>query len=136
MTTDYKVTHSYTGQTMGSPAGLYGIAEMNRRAEELTLKVRSELSRIGFSPGQLKVHRQGIYIMMQYRYQAILADPYEVLIVLKKISRDLSDAEIWEQINKKVRQVQRQNLVMTRWSILCVACLAVVTFLLLILTRG
>ncbi|HKJ04983.1 MAG TPA: hypothetical protein VJ974_05245 [Geopsychrobacteraceae bacterium] len=121
---------------MGSPAGLYGIAEMNRRAEELTLKVRSELSRIGFSPGKLKVHRQGIFIMMQYRYQAILADPYEVLIVLKKISRDLSDAEIWEQINKKVRQVQRQNLVMTRWSILCVACLAVVTFLLLILTRG
>lgn len=121
---------------MKGPVSIYGIAELNRRAEEATLKVRGELSRIGCCPETIKVSRQGIYMLMQYCYQVILADPYEVLMILKKTPVGLSETEVWERINNNVRKIKRQNRKGSRWAIGSLALMILATFLFLFLSRS
>jgi hypothetical protein len=102
---------------MTGPVSIYAIAEMNKRAEECTLKVRSELFRIGCGTKEFQVLRQGSYIQMKHHNQIILADPYEVLMVLKKTKVGLEAEEVWGRINQNVRQLQRENRIRLGWSI-------------------
>ena len=124
MTSEFNVNHPYPGKIIKGPVSVYGIAELNRRAEEATLKVRGELSRIGCSADKMMVSRQGIYLLMKFSYQVILADPYEVLMVLKKTPVGLSESEVWERINGNVRNNKRQTFKISAWA---VGALALVT---------
>ena len=117
---------------MAAPTDIYAIAEMNRRAEEYTLKARSELSRIGCSPEKLKVFRQGPYLQLQYRRNIILADPCGVLMVLKKTAVGLDEEKVWERVIDNVRQVQRQNKRVFGW--ISAAILGMVVILIFLLT--
>lgn len=136
MASEFNVVQTFPGKTINDPVSIYGIAEMNRRAEVLCLKIRSELARIGCDLGTIKVNRQGIYLLMQFRYQVILTDPYEVLSVLKKIPRNWTEDEVWEQVNLKVKQFQRKNRKTTLWAIGSLACMMIIVALMLILTRA
>ena len=98
------------------PVSIYAIAEMNRRAEEYTLKVRSELFRIGCGTDGFQVLRQGTYIQIKYHNQIILADPSEVLMVLRKTSVGLDAEDVWGRVNQNVRQMQRENQLRIGWS--------------------
>ncbi len=94
---------------MSSQVSIYAIVEMNRRAETSTLKVRSELARIGSISGVLKVVRQGIYLQMQYRNQVALVDPQEALSVLHKIPRDTDETEVWRLLMEHDRSPVKES---------------------------
>lgn len=112
---------------MGS---MFAITEMHRRAEEMILKVRSELFRSCRRPDNFSVQRQGFFLQMTYRNQTICTDPYEVWIVLRKMSSGLDDKEIWERLSA-VRQIQTQSSRKSGWGIgLLVGGLILAIFLL------
>lgn len=100
---------------MTGPVSMYAIAEMNKRAEEITLKIRGELFRIGCAPNRLKVLRQGSYLQLSYGQQIILAEPYEALITLKKTPVGVGEAEVWQRLSKTARQTRQQNLSKGDW---------------------
>ena len=93
---------------MAGMGSIIAISEMNRRTEEMILRVRSELFRNGSAPDNFSVERQGLFLQMTYRKQTIRTDPYEVWIVLRKMISGLDDKEIWERISS-VRQVQTRS---------------------------
>jgi len=99
-----------TGESVTGPVSIYAIAEMNKRAEEYTLKVRSELFRIGCHPAELSVLRQGVYLQMKYQQQIILVSPQEVFGVLHKIPRGTELEEIWERICQHAHKLEKQKL--------------------------
>lgn len=105
-----------TGEPVTGPVSIYAIAEMNKRAEEYTLKVRSELFRIGCSPADLSVLRQGIYLQMKYQQQIILVSPQEVLGVLHKIPRGTDLSEIWERICQHAHMLEKQKQLNHGWT--------------------
>ena len=98
---------------MGS---MLATTEMHRRAEEIVLRVRSELFRSCSRPDNFAVQRHGFFLQMTYLNQTIFTDPYEVWIVLRKMNSELDDKEIWERISA-VRQIQTQNLRKSGWGI-------------------
>lgn len=97
------------GVPVTSTVSIYAIAEMNRRAEEGTLKVRSELFRIGCSPSDLSVLRQGVYLQMKYQQQIVLASPQEVLWILRKIPRGTELSEVWELVFQHAHKLEQQK---------------------------
>jgi hypothetical protein len=119
---------------MTGPVSIYAIAEMNRRAEEYTLKVRSELFRIGCTPERLQVLRQGVYLQMKYQQQIILVPPNEILGVLKKLPAGTEDAEIWEKVCEHSYQLDRQSKITRGWVVTVFASLlALLLFLVLLI---
>lgn len=100
---------SETGGHVASPVSIYAIAEMSRRAEEGTLKVRGELFRIGCRPSDLSVLRQGVYLQMKYQQQIILVSPQEVLGVLRKIPRGAELSEVWELVFQHAHKLEKQK---------------------------
>ena len=114
---------------MAGMGSMKAISEMNRRTEEMILKVRSELFRNGSAPDNFSVERQGLFLQMTYRKQTICTDPYEVWIVLRKMNSGLDDKEIWERLSR-VRQVQTRSACKLKWGIgLLVAGLILALFL-------
>jgi len=111
---------------------MYGIAEMNQRAEEIALRVRSELFRIGCSAEELSVERRGPLLRLTYCNQRIQADPYEVLIVLRKTPTGLDAAKVWAQIDKMACQVQKQKTPLGDWAIVFIVSVIVFSVLLFI----
>jgi len=105
-----------TGDPLTGPTSIYAIAEMNKRAELYTLKVRSELFRIGCHPSELSVLRQGIYLQMKYQQQIILVSPQEILGVLHKIPRGTELPEIWERICRHAHKVEKQKRRNRSWT--------------------
>lgn len=105
---------------MTGPINVYTIAEMNRRAEEAALKVRTELFRIGCAPKKIQVLKQGYYLQVRYRQQIILADPEEVLSALQKMPVGLEVPEIWGKILNNVCQVRQQSVRRIAWGIAAV----------------
>jgi hypothetical protein len=105
-----------TGEAVNSPASIYAIAEMNKRAEEYALKVRSELFRIGCSPAELNVLRQGVYLQMKYQQQIILVPPQEVLGILHKIPRGTELPEIWERICQHAHKLEKKKRLNRGWT--------------------
>lgn len=101
---------------MAGMGSMIAISEMNRRSEEMILRVRSELFRNGSTPENFSVERQGLFLQMTYRQQTILTDPYEVLIVLRKMNAGLDDKEIWERLCS-VRQVQARSARKLEWGV-------------------
>jgi len=108
------------GRIMTGPINVYTIAEMNRRAEEAALKVRTELFRIGCAPKKIQVLKQGYYLQVRYRQQIILADPEEVLSALQKMPVGLEVPEIWGKILNNVCQVRQQSVRRIAWGIAAV----------------
>jgi hypothetical protein len=106
-----------TGEPVTGPVSIYAIAEMNKRAEEYTLKVRSERFRIGCSPADLSVLGQGVYLQMKYQQQIILVSPQEVLGVLHKIPRGTELPEIWERICQHAHKLEKQKRLNRGWSV-------------------
>jgi len=100
---------SEIGVPATSSVGIYAIAEMSQRAEEGTLKVRSELFRIGCRPPDLSVLRQGGYLQMKCRQQIILVSPQEVLGVLRKIPRGTALSEVWERVFQHAHKFKKQK---------------------------
>jgi hypothetical protein len=92
-----------------SPVSIYAIAEMSKRAEEGTLKVSGELFRIGCSPSDLSVLRQGVYLQMKFRQQIILVSPQEVLGVLRKIPRGTELSEVWSCVFQHAHRFEKQR---------------------------
>ena len=120
---------------MTGPVSIYAIAEMNRRAEEYTLKVRGELFRIGCSPERLQVVRQGAYLQMKHQQQIILVPPHEILSILQKIPVGAEEAVVWEKVCEHSCQFDRQKPLSQRWSIAAfVSLLALVVFLVFFIT--
>jgi len=101
---------------MAGMGSLIAITEMHRRTEEMILRVRSELFRNGSAPDNFSVERQGLFLQMTYRKQTIYTDPYEVLIVLRKMISGLDDREIWARISS-VRQAQPRSTSKFEWGI-------------------
>ena len=95
---------------MTGPVSFYAFAELNRQSEGYTLKVRSELSRIGCSPDSFPVFRQGAYLQLKYRKRIILAPPQEILSILHKVPRGTDEAEVWVRICKKINLSKRHKL--------------------------
>jgi len=95
---------------MTGPVSFYALAELNRQSEGDTLKVRSELSRIGASPDSFLVFKQGAYLQLKYRKQIILASPQEILSILHKIQMGSDEAEIWVRICKKIYPSKQHKL--------------------------
>jgi hypothetical protein len=100
---------SETEVPVTSPVSIYAIAEMSRRAEESTLKVRSELFRIGCRPSDLSVLRQGVYLQMKYQQQIVLVSPQEVLGILRKIPRGTELSEVWELVFQHAHKLEKQK---------------------------
>lgn len=117
---------------MAGLGSMYAIAEMNQRTEEMALEVRNELFRIGCAPGKLSVERRGPFLVLTYRSQTIYADPYEVLIVVRKIPSGLGETEVWEQVRKKVRRAQSQRPQLSCWAIVFIVSVIVLSVLLFI----
>ena len=101
---------------MTGPVSIYAIAEMRKRAEESTLKVRGELSRIGCNPSTLNVLRQGVYLQMKYQQQIILVPPQEVLGVLHKIPRGAELPDVWVCICQHAHQLEMQKQLTRGWT--------------------
>ena len=115
---------------MTGPVSIYAIAEMNKRAEESALKVRSELFRIGCSPADLNVLRQGVYLQMKHQQQIILVSPQEVLGVLHKIPRGTELPEVWERICQHAHLLERKKRLNRSWTVAAfVSLLLLATFL-------
>jgi hypothetical protein len=124
--------NSETGEPVTGPVSIYAIAEMNKRAEEYTLKVRSELSRIGCSLADLSVMRQGVYLQMKYQQQIILVSPQEVLGVLHKIPRGTELPEIWERVCLHSHKREKQRQLNRGWTAaVFVSLLLLATFLII-----
>lgn len=102
---------------MTGPVSIYALATMNQRAEESTLKVRSELSRLGCPLDRIPVLRQGAYIQLKYRKQIILAPPQAILSVLRKVPRGTAEAEIWARICTKIYQAERHRITSRGWTV-------------------
>lgn len=77
---------------------MYAIAEMNARAEQLVMRVRSELFRIGCSPANFAVVRSGPHVRMQYGNQQVEADPHEVLVALRGTPTGAEKDFVWQQM--------------------------------------
>lgn len=101
---------------MTGPVSIYAIAEMNKRAEEYTLKVRSELFRIGCNPSALNVLRQGVYLQMKYQQQIILVSPQEVLSILHKIPQGTELPEVWDRICQHAHQLEKKKQLTRGWT--------------------
>lgn len=101
---------------MAGMGSMIAITEMHRRTEEMILRVRSELFRAGSSPDNFSVERQGLFLQMTYCKQTICTDPYEVWVVLRKMSSGLDDKEIWAQLSS-VRQVQMPSARKLEWGV-------------------
>lgn len=101
---------------MAGMGSIYATVELNQRAEIMILKVRSELFRCGSTPDTFSVERQGTFLQMTYRNQTICTDPYEVWVVLRKMSSGLDDSEIWTRLST-VRQLQTQTSHKAGWGI-------------------
>jgi hypothetical protein len=111
---------------------MYAIAEMNQRAEEMALRVRSELFRIGCLPEEIRVERRGPFLVLTCRNQTIHVDPFEVLILLRKTPTGLDSARVWAQIYKKAHQTQKQKTPLSGWAIVSIVSVIVFSVLLLI----
>ena len=118
---------------MSGPASIYAIAEMNKRAEEYSLKVRSELFRIGCSPKQISVIRQGSYLQMKYQQQILLAPPQGILSVLQKVSTGTDSASVWERICEHSRLIEKQSKTTCSWLAGLISLLALCVFLIFFL---
>ncbi|WP_321368166.1 hypothetical protein [uncultured Desulfuromusa sp.] len=115
---------------MTGPVSIYAIAEMSRRAEEGTLKVRSELFRIGCKPSDLSVLRQGVYLQIKCRQQIILVSPQEVLGVLRKIPRGTELSEVFQLVFQHAHQLEEQKQLPPRGLvIILISLLILVAFL-------
>ena len=114
---------------MTGQGSMYGVAEMNQRAENTILHVRSELSRIGCAPDKLSVQRRGPCMMMTYGGQTIYCDPYEVMILLRGTVSDLDEAQVWERISEKVCVTQQQSSGMGGWTIIIVSTISILLLL-------
>jgi len=124
--------NSNRGETVTGPVSIYAIAEMNKRAEEYTLKVRSELFRIGCSPADLSVLRQGVYLQMKYQQQIILVSPQEVLGVMHKIPRGTDLPEIWERICQHAHKLEKQKRLNHGWTAAAILSLLLLAIFLMI----
>lgn len=113
------------GENVPNVPSIYAIAEMNKRAEETTQKVRRELLRIGCFPRELRVLRQGSFLQFKHRQQIILADPDEVLALLRQLPDGLSVDEIWERINRTTQRESRGGA-WTKSAVVIFACLLMV----------
>lgn len=105
------------GEPVTGPVSIYAIAEMAKRAEESTLKVRSELFRLGCDPSTINVLRQGVYLQMKCQQQIILVSPQEVLGILHKIPRGTELSEIWEHICQHAHQLEKQKRLTRGWTV-------------------
>lgn len=104
-------------QEMTGPVSFYAPATMDRKSEEHTLKVRSELSRIGCSQECFSVFRQGAYLQLKYHKQIILAPPQAILSVLHKVPRGTDEAEIWARICTKIYQPKWHRITSPNWTV-------------------
>ncbi|SHJ35477.1 hypothetical protein SAMN02745165_02166 [Malonomonas rubra DSM 5091] len=100
---------------MTAPRTIHAIAEINRRAEEYGLKVRSELFRIGCAPNRLRVVRQGPYLQLRFGHKTLLGEPCELLLLLKRLPIGIGETEVWNQINERMRKVDTQKHQMRSW---------------------
>ncbi|WP_303720215.1 hypothetical protein [Malonomonas rubra] len=114
---------------MSGPGSIYAIAEMNKRAEEYSLKVRSELFRIGCSPRQISVIRQGSYLQMKYQQQVILVPPQGILSVLQKIPQRADSSVIWERVCEHSRFLEKQSQTTCGWLAAVASLLVLLVFL-------
>jgi len=121
-----------SGETVTGATSIYAIAEMNKRAEEYVLKVRSELFRIGCRSSELSVLRRGIYLQMKYRQQMILVSPQEVLGVLYKIPRGADIEEIWERICRHAHKLEKQKQLNHGWTTAAFVSLLLLAFFLIL----
>jgi hypothetical protein len=119
---------------MAGMGSIYATVEMNQRAEVMILKVRNELLRSGSTPDTFSVERQGTFLQMTYRNQTICTDPYEVWIVLRKMSSGLDDSEIWARLST-VRQLQTQTSPKAGWGIGLLVAGLILAFVLLVGSR-
>jgi len=86
---------------------IYAIAEMNARAEQLVMRIRGELFRIGCPPERFNVERCGPHVRMCYRNQLIESDPQDVLVALKGLPTGAEDNRIWQRMTRRgIEQVQ------------------------------
>lgn len=118
---------------MSGPVSIHAIAEMNRRAEEYSLKVRSELFRIGCPPQQISVIRQGPYLQMKHQQQIIIAPPQGLLSVLQRIPAGAECTTVWGRICQHARLLDKQAKASRSWIAATLSLLALLVFLVIFL---
>lgn len=117
---------------MTGPGSINAMAEMHKHTEEYALKVRSELSRIGFCSGELEVLRQGPYLQLRYlQQQIVLVAPREVLSLLHKVPRGTSDEEVWAQILDHAQQMEKERSPIKGWLATVIVSLVIMGFFLI-----
>lgn len=97
---------------------IYALIEMNKRAEEYTLKVRSELFRIGCGPESIQVFRHGMYLKIIHKEQIVMISPQVILGALRKLPQTTEDTDIWKTIcDSGALQIEQNFLLSRRWGL-------------------
>lgn len=105
------------------------ITEMSARAEQLIMRIRSELFRVGCPPENFSVTRCGPHVRMCYRNILIECEPHEVLVALRGTPTGTDKDDVWRQMTRHGCEQAQQGSRKFGW----VLAAATATVLLLVL---